>query len=82
MLNMALTVTGSDRHSAENSHLESSEISYFEKQCTHLYIVQKYCNTNEFQNTVHEPFLNGWIQFNPRMSYQFEMLYIQTVVLQ
>ena len=29
--NRLLTVTGSDRHSAENSHLESSEISYFKK---------------------------------------------------
>ena len=33
MLNMTLMATGSDRHSAEDI-LESSEISYFEKQCT------------------------------------------------
>ena len=34
MLSVALMAMGSDRHSAEYSRLESSEISYFAKQCT------------------------------------------------
>ena len=34
MLNTVLMATGSDCLSAEDSHLESLEISYFEKQCT------------------------------------------------